>query len=178
MIRIEHEHYFAMPVEAGFAFITDMANWPRYWPGFVRIESGSRWSAPGDEACIVVRLLGGKLGPRRYVEDHGVVLRPVTRADVADRHLCPQHALLGQGVDLDVGEPKQVAASPRPPTRTPRASHMAPSARIPEFGPRPSRDWRRGARARSWLEVLDEHIGGLHELEQELLYLVRCRGRG
>ena len=58
MIRIEREHYFAVPVEAGFSFITDMANWPRYRPGFVRTESGSRWSAPGDEACIVVRLLG------------------------------------------------------------------------------------------------------------------------
>ena len=39
MIRIEHAYCFAMPVEAGFAFITDIANWPRYWPDFVRIES-------------------------------------------------------------------------------------------------------------------------------------------
>jgi hypothetical protein len=58
VIRIEREHRFATPVEAGFAFITDMANWPRFWPGFVRIEPGSQWSAPGDEARIVVRLLG------------------------------------------------------------------------------------------------------------------------
>ena len=58
MIRIEREHRFAVPVEAGFAFITDMANWPRYWPGFVRIEPGSQWSAPGDKAGVVVRLLG------------------------------------------------------------------------------------------------------------------------
>ena len=55
MIRVEHEHYFAMPVEAGFAFITDMTNWPRYRPGFIRIEFGSRWSAAGDEA--------GRAGP-------------------------------------------------------------------------------------------------------------------
>ena len=58
-IRIEREHHFEMPVEAGFAFITDMANWPRYWPGFVRIESGSRWSAPGDEARSSFGFLGG-----------------------------------------------------------------------------------------------------------------------
>ena len=58
MIRVEREHSFAIPVEAGFAFITDMANWPQYWPGFVRIEPGSRWGAAGDKAHIVVRLLG------------------------------------------------------------------------------------------------------------------------
>ena len=50
-----------MPVETGFAFITDTANWPRYWPGFVRLEPGSRWSAPGDEARIAVRLAGREL---------------------------------------------------------------------------------------------------------------------
>ena len=61
MIRIEREHRFAIPVEAGFAFITDIANWHAYWPGFVRIEPGSRWRAPGDEARIVVRLLGRKV---------------------------------------------------------------------------------------------------------------------
>ena len=49
MIRIQREHHFAVPVEAGFAFITDLANWPEYWPGFVRIEPVSQWSAPGDE---------------------------------------------------------------------------------------------------------------------------------
>ena len=64
MIRIEREHRFAVPVEAGFAFITDPANWPAYWPGFVRIEPGSRWSAPRDEARIVIRLLGREVGLR------------------------------------------------------------------------------------------------------------------
>ena len=61
VIRIEREHRFAIPVEAGFAFITDIANWHAYWPGFVRVEPGSRWRAPGDEARIVVRLLGRKV---------------------------------------------------------------------------------------------------------------------
>jgi polyketide cyclase/dehydrase/lipid transport protein len=58
VIRIEREHFFAVPVETGFAFITDLVNWPSYWPGFVRIEPDSRWSTPGDEASIVIRLLG------------------------------------------------------------------------------------------------------------------------
>ena len=42
MIRVEREHHFATTVEAGFAFITDMANWPRYWPGFVALERKQR----------------------------------------------------------------------------------------------------------------------------------------
>jgi hypothetical protein len=58
MLRIEREHRFDCSVETGFAYITDVANWPEYWPGFVRIEPDSRWSVPGDEAVVVVRLLG------------------------------------------------------------------------------------------------------------------------
>jgi hypothetical protein len=81
VIRLEHERHFAVPVDVGFAFITDVANWPRYWPGFVRIEPGSRWSAPGDQSRIVVPLLGrdvelrmtlGRLEMNRLVEYESV----------------------------------------------------------------------------------------------------------
>jgi hypothetical protein len=58
LVRIEASHYFAVPVERGFAFITDTANWSRFWPGFVRIVDGSRWAASGDTARLVTRLLG------------------------------------------------------------------------------------------------------------------------
>ena len=58
MIRVEHEHGFSVSPEAGFAFITDTSNWPRYWPGFVSVRPGSRWQAPGDETGIVTKLLG------------------------------------------------------------------------------------------------------------------------
>jgi polyketide cyclase/dehydrase/lipid transport protein len=58
VIRIEREHRFEVPVEAGFSYITDTANWPAYWPNFVRLEEASQWSTPGDETRIVVRLLG------------------------------------------------------------------------------------------------------------------------
>ena len=57
-MRIELEHEFAVPLEAGFAYITDMENWPAFWPGLVRVESGSQWRVPGDEARVVVKLLG------------------------------------------------------------------------------------------------------------------------
>jgi len=56
--RVEAVHRFDVPVERGFAFITDAANWSSYWPGFVRLEEGSRWKEPGDTARIVTRLLG------------------------------------------------------------------------------------------------------------------------
>ncbi len=55
--RVEAVHRFDVPVERGFAFITDTANWTSYWPGFVRLEAGSRWKEPGDTARIVTRLL-------------------------------------------------------------------------------------------------------------------------
>ena len=56
--RLEAVHRFGVPVERGFAFVTDTANWPTFWPGYVRLEDGSRWGAAGDTARLVTRLLG------------------------------------------------------------------------------------------------------------------------
>jgi hypothetical protein len=58
VVRVEATHRYAVPVDRGFAFITDTANWPEYWPSFVRLEPGSQWGAPGDTARLVTRLLG------------------------------------------------------------------------------------------------------------------------
>jgi uncharacterized protein YndB with AHSA1/START domain len=58
MERVEAARRLDVPVERGFAFITDTANWPKFWPGFVRLEEGSRWGASGDSARLVTRLLG------------------------------------------------------------------------------------------------------------------------
>jgi hypothetical protein len=55
---VEASRRYAVPVERGFAFITDTGNWPAFWPGYVRLEEGSRWSAAGDTARLVTRLLG------------------------------------------------------------------------------------------------------------------------
>ena len=57
-MRVEASRRFPVPVREGFDYITDQSNWAEYWPGLVRIEPGSRWSAPGDMTRIVVRLLG------------------------------------------------------------------------------------------------------------------------
>jgi uncharacterized protein YndB with AHSA1/START domain len=58
MERVEAARRFDVPVERGFAFITDTANWPTFWPGYVRLVEGSRWGASGDTARLVTRLLG------------------------------------------------------------------------------------------------------------------------
>jgi uncharacterized protein YndB with AHSA1/START domain len=56
--RIEAARRYGVSVERGFPFITDTANWPRFWPGLVRLEEGSRWQAVGDTARLVTRLFG------------------------------------------------------------------------------------------------------------------------
>jgi uncharacterized protein YndB with AHSA1/START domain len=58
MERVEAAHRYDVPVERAFGFITDTANWPKYWPGFVRLQEGSRWGARGDTARLVTRLFG------------------------------------------------------------------------------------------------------------------------
>jgi hypothetical protein len=58
VIRVEAAHRFEVPVEEGFAYITDMKNWPNFWPGFVRLDSASSWGQPGDTARLVTSLLG------------------------------------------------------------------------------------------------------------------------
>jgi hypothetical protein len=57
-MRIEREGVFDVPLATGFEYITNLANWPSYWPGLVRVEPGSRWATAGDEARIAVKLLG------------------------------------------------------------------------------------------------------------------------
>jgi hypothetical protein len=58
MERVEAAHRYDVPVDRGFAFITETANWSTYWPGYVRLEEGSRWGTTGDTARLVTRLLG------------------------------------------------------------------------------------------------------------------------
>jgi hypothetical protein len=56
--RVEDAHRYDVPVERGFAFITNTQNWSKFWPGYVRLEEGSRWSESGDTARLVTRLFG------------------------------------------------------------------------------------------------------------------------
>ena len=56
MIRIEVEHRFGVSVHQGFDYITEPANWPAYWPRFVRLDP-TRWREPGDRARLTLRML-------------------------------------------------------------------------------------------------------------------------
>jgi hypothetical protein len=57
-VRLELGHRFAVSLRDGFDYITDLANWPEYWPRLVRIEPGSRWHEPGDQTRLSLRMLG------------------------------------------------------------------------------------------------------------------------
>jgi uncharacterized protein YndB with AHSA1/START domain len=56
--RVEAARHYDVPVERGFSFITNPANWITFWPGYVRLDEDSRWGAIGDTARLVTRLFG------------------------------------------------------------------------------------------------------------------------
>lgn len=58
MTHIEARRRFPVSVERGFDYITDLRNWPAYWPGLVRVDPSSEWGEPGDRARLTIRLLG------------------------------------------------------------------------------------------------------------------------
>jgi hypothetical protein len=58
VIRIAVERRFDVSVRDGFDYITEPANWPAYWPRFVRLDPASRWHDRGDRARLTLRLLG------------------------------------------------------------------------------------------------------------------------
>ena len=60
-VEAAHRYDVDVDVESGFAFITDSANWSKFWPGYVGLEAGSSWGAPGDTARLTTRLLGASV---------------------------------------------------------------------------------------------------------------------
>lgn len=51
-VRVEVAHRFAVGLREGYDYITDLGNWHAYWPGLVRIDPDSHWSAPGDRTRV------------------------------------------------------------------------------------------------------------------------------
>jgi hypothetical protein len=99
MKRVEAAHRYGVPVERGFAFITDIANWSRFWPGYVRLEEGSSWGAAGETARLVTRLFGReRLLTMRITafEPNRLVTYTSTQPGLPDasheRHFDPDHA--------------------------------------------------------------------------------------
>ena len=60
MPRVALTRELPVSVEEGFAYITDVANWPSYWPGLIEVRDAERtaWASPGDRARVLMRLAG------------------------------------------------------------------------------------------------------------------------
>jgi hypothetical protein len=60
VVRIEASSTFPVDREAGFDYITDPVNWPRFWPDLVDIPDLGRatWEKPGDTMRLRMRLAG------------------------------------------------------------------------------------------------------------------------
>ena len=89
MKRVEAAYRYDVPVERGFAFITDTANWPTFWPGYVRLEEGSRWGASGDTARLGTRLLGRERELAMTIDDfqpNRLVTYTSTQPGLPDAH--------------------------------------------------------------------------------------------
>jgi hypothetical protein len=66
-IRIEVERPFEVSVCEGFDYITEPANWPAYWPRFVRLDPASRWRDRGDRARVTLRSSGPAAGRQQIL---------------------------------------------------------------------------------------------------------------
>jgi hypothetical protein len=113
MTRIEVKTRFDVSLEDGFDYITDMDNWPHYWPGLVRIEPDSRWREPGDRARLVLRLLGRpvelEMTLRQFVPYRLVEYTSVQRG-LPEAH----HERHFEGADSGLGYRIVVSYEPRP----------------------------------------------------------------
>jgi uncharacterized protein YndB with AHSA1/START domain len=58
--RLEVTRDLPVGLEAGFDYITDVENWPTYWPKLLEIREPEtiRWREPGDTATVVVEARG------------------------------------------------------------------------------------------------------------------------
>jgi Polyketide cyclase / dehydrase and lipid transport len=89
MERVEAAHRYEVPAERGFAFITNTANWSTFWPGYVRLEEGSRWGASGDTTRLVTRLFGRERELTmtiREFEPNRLVIYTSTQPGLPDAH--------------------------------------------------------------------------------------------
>ena len=81
LTRVEEAARFAVPVEYGFDYITDVGNWPTYWPGLLEIvEPEPSWSRPGDEMHVVMRFLSGPVEVAMTLEEFRPPERVVYRS--------------------------------------------------------------------------------------------------
>lgn len=60
MARLEVTRDLPATLEDGFDYITNVDNWPEYWPKLVEIprRESVRWLEPGDRAVVVIETRG------------------------------------------------------------------------------------------------------------------------
>jgi hypothetical protein len=60
MARLELTRDLPVALREGFDYITNVENWPEYWPKLVDIpnQESVRWREPGDRAAVVVEVRG------------------------------------------------------------------------------------------------------------------------
>jgi hypothetical protein len=131
--RVEAAHRYDVPVERAFAFITNRANWSKFWPGYVRLEEGPSWGAPGDTARLMTRLLGRERELTMTIttfEPNRLVTYASTQPGLPDarheRHFEPDGEGFVYGLVVvyeprgGVRRPRPVAARARNPARVPK----------------------------------------------------------
>lgn len=77
VVRVAASKRFAVTLERGYDYITDLGRWQEYWPNLIRVAPDSRWSQVGDVATVTLTLLGrateleltlSRIEPYRLVE--------------------------------------------------------------------------------------------------------------
>jgi Polyketide cyclase / dehydrase and lipid transport len=90
VVRVEVAHRFDVSVAEGFDYITEPANWPAYWPRFVRLDRESRWREPGDRTRLTLRMLAREveleMALTRFVHGRVVEYTSEQRGLPAARH--------------------------------------------------------------------------------------------
>jgi Polyketide cyclase / dehydrase and lipid transport len=83
MMRIEASCIFPVSAQEAFNYITNLDNWPHYWPGFVRFEDSehSQWGDPGGTVVPVIRLMGREVPLHITLQEfeHGRVVRYISQ---------------------------------------------------------------------------------------------------
>jgi uncharacterized protein YndB with AHSA1/START domain len=71
MVRVDVTRVLPVPRREGFDYITDVRNWPDYWPSAVELPDPDHtsWSQPGDRATVVVESRGRPVAMSMHLEE-------------------------------------------------------------------------------------------------------------
>jgi hypothetical protein len=69
--RLEVTRDLPIALSEGFDYITNVENWPEYWPKLVEIpeRESVRWREPGDRAAVVIDVRGRPTELRMTLEE-------------------------------------------------------------------------------------------------------------